>query len=145
MAGVGVPNLSLPKDPTAPCMMPYTSCQLPARAMGLCRVPRAVPHPRAVPCPGSPLRCTGSYLCPREPGVLGRWPVARVGCGVGGPLGSGWAQLLFLEEGGRCLSPPPAAVPGEGRDLPAPSFSQGEAEEGTRWWWPTCDTAVSRA
>lgn len=53
-------------------------------------------------------------------GLLSRRPA-----GLG--LGSGWAQLLFLEEGGRCLSPPPAAVPGEGRDQPAPSFRQGEA------------------
>lgn len=53
-----------------------------------------------------------------------------MGCGVGqlGPVGPGWAPLLFLEEGSRRLSPPPAAVPGEGRDLPAPSVRQGEAE-----------------
>lgn len=74
------------------CVPPHASCQHSACAMGLCRVPRAVPCPTAVSGPGSPLRHIGSYLCPWEPRVLGRWLVARVGCGVGGPLGSGWTR-----------------------------------------------------
>lgn len=75
-----------------PCVLPHASCQHPARATGLCHLPRDVPCPRAVSGPGSPLWHTGSYLCPWEPRVLGRWLVARVGCGVRGPLGSGWAR-----------------------------------------------------
>lgn len=60
-----------------------------------------------------------------------------MGCGDA-QLGPAGARRLFLEEGGQRLSPPPAAVPGKGRDLPAPSFSQGEAEA-------RCKPAVTHA
>lgn len=150
MARVGVSSLSLPRDPAAPSLC-AASCQLPApspcHGAVLCPEGCAMPQSCAVPR----VSPTAHWLLPVP---VGAWDAGQVAGGPGGlrswrpaglRLGSDWAQLLFLEEGGRCLSPPPAAVPGKGRDLPAPRFSQGEAEEGTRWRWPTCDTAVSCA
>lgn len=107
MAGVGVPRLSLPRDPAAPSLcvaasMPVASAQPVPRGCavcpGLCRVPRAVP------CPGCSLRHTGSYLCPWEPGVPGRWPVARVGCGVGARWArAGLSCCSWRRAAGACL------------------------------------------
>lgn len=88
-----------------------------AACQGLCHAPGSPPACRLLPVPVGPV-------------VPGRWWWAgwAAASASSALLGLGWARLLFLEEGGQRLSPPPAAVPGKGRDLPAPSVSQGEAE-----------------
>lgn len=105
--GQGCPSPPLPRDPVAPSLC--AGCRHPACALGLSRVPRAVPCPglcrvpRAVPrakgcaVPQAPRRHAGSYLCP--------WgPSCRAGGGGLGGLRRQPARPCWARAGLGCCS-----------------------------------------
>lgn len=85
---------------------------------------------RLLPVPVGPGRWAGGH----GPGGLRCWPAQPR-----------WAPRLFLEEGGRCLSPPPAACQARGGTCPHRALTKVRQRPGTSRWWPSGRTAVPRA